>query len=447
MTDLRTRFRALDDLRAPDLWAEIQQRAMAAEPRRTGTNRWVLIAVVALLLVAVAAVALVGSGLIKLPVVVDASVEPSATADDSALPSQTGSAAASETPDEQVPASWTSTGSMVEATRETATLLLNGQVLVTGGFGPIPDSPLAAADLYDPGSRTWSVTGSMVTPHGGHTATLLSDGTVLVAGGGSGSGPLASAELYDPGSGTWSVTADMVEGRGGHLATRLLDGTVLLAGGGNSPSLATAELYDPSSRTWSATGNMIEVRADATMTLLSDGRVLVAGGQFFGVGTAELYDPSSRTWTATASMSAGRIGHAAVLLSDGKVLVSGGYAYDRTGNNAIWLASAELYDPVSETWTATGSMVEARDGQTATLLADGTVLVAGGQSAFGNEGQGILATAELYDPISRTWTGTAEMSEARYGHMATLLLDGQVLVSGGGGTSASAELYRSDDNP
>jgi hypothetical protein len=444
MTDLRTRFSTLDDLRAPDLWNEIQQRAMAAEPRSTGPNRWVLIAVVALLLVAIAGLALVGSGIFKLPLTVDAS--PTAFATESAAPSATAdaSAAASATPVERAPASWTATGSMVEATRETATLLLNGQVLVTGGYGPIPDSPLAAADLYDPGSGTWSVTASMLIPRGGHTATLLSDGTVLVAGGGSGSGPLASAELYDPDSGTWSVTADMVEGRGGHLATRLLDGTVLLAGGGNSPSLATAELYDPISRTWSATGNMIEVRADATMTLLSDGRVLVAGGQFFGVGTAELYDPSRQTWTATASMSAGRIGHAAVLLSDGKVLVSGGYAFDRTGNNATWLASAELYDPVSETWSAAGSMVEARDGQTATLLADGTVLVAGGQS--GNEGQGNLATAELYDPISRTWTGTAEMFEARYGHLATLLDDGQVLVSGGGSTS-SAELYRSDDNP
>jgi N-acetylneuraminic acid mutarotase len=140
-------------------------------------------------------------------------------------------------------------------------------------------------------------------------------------------------------------------------------------------------------------------------------------------------------------MSAGRIGHTAVLLPDGTVLVAGGYTNDSSGNNATSLASAELYDPISETWTDTGSMAEARDGQTATLLSDGTVLVAGGQVIRNNEGQGNLATAELYDPTSETWTATATMTEARYGHRATLLLDGRVLVAGGGSTSASAELY------
>ena len=405
-----------------------------------------LIAAALLLLVAIAGVALVGSGILKLPVTVDASLTPSTA--ESATPSASAdaSAAASATPVEQPPASWTATGDMIEATRETATLLLDGTVLVTGGYGPIPDSPLASADLYDPDSETWSATGSMVGFHGGHTVTRLSDGTVLVAGGGSAAGPLTSAELYDPVSGSWSATGEMVEGHGSHLASLLLDGRVLVAGGGLSPSfvnLATAELYDPGSGTWSATGDMVAVRGGATITLLGDGRVLVAGGQFFGVGTAELFDPNTGTWTATGSMAEGRIDHTAVLLPDGRVLVTGGYTLDSTGNNATALPSAELYDPSTGTWTATGSMAQARARQAATLLSDGTVLVAGGQDFRNNTGLGNLATAELYDPISGTWTATAEMIEARLYHTATLLLDGRVLVAGGS-TSASAELYNPD---
>jgi N-acetylneuraminic acid mutarotase len=226
---------------------------------------------------------------------------------------------------------------------------------------------------------------------------------------------------------------------GGHMATLLLDGRVLVAGGGVGTS---AELYDPASETWSATGSMVEVRGGATITLLRDGRVLVAGGQSFGVGTAELYDPTTRTWTATASLSAGRIDHTAVLLPDGTVLVAGGYTYDTTGNNATALASAELYDPSTETWTETGSMAAARTGQTATLLSGGTVLVAGGQNVRDNAAIGdYLASAELYDPTSRTWAATAAMAEGRLYHTATLLLNGHVLVAGGGIATASAELY------
>jgi N-acetylneuraminic acid mutarotase len=183
---------------------------------------------------------------------------------------------------------------------------------------------------------------------------------------------------------------------------------------------------------------MMEVRSEATITLLNDGRVLVAGGQFFGVGTAELYDPNSGTWSTTGSMTAGRIGHTATLLPDGTVLAVGGYTNDTSGNFATQLASAELYDPASGTWTPAGSMLEAHIDHTATLLLNGTVLVAGGTSELGPAG------AELYDPAAATWVGAPSTIEARSGHLATILADGRVLVAGGSnstGPLTSAELY------
>ena len=310
---------------------------------------------------------------------------------------------------------WTATGSMIEArASHTATLLPTGKVLVAGGYG----GPLASAELFDPSTGTWTATGSMIEARYHHTATRLSDGRVLVAGGSRGSGDssdsgehccLASAELYDPGSGTWTATGSMNEGRhGGHTATLLADGTVLVVGNDNSNDvLASAELYDPSTGAWTVTAPMMEARAGHTATLLPDGTVLVAGGGVIGVlASAELYDPSTGTWAATGNMNEGRTDHAATLLPDGTVLAAGGVS----GSSVIGLlASAELFDPGSGSWTATGSMTEARANPMATLLPDGTVLVAGGfhqkgctQSTPCTGVIGPLASAELYDPRSGT---------------------------------------------
>ena len=351
------------------------------------------------------------------------------------------------------PPVWTATADMVGFHFDhTATLLLDGRVLVAGGGG----EAIAAAELYDPGRGTWSATGSLTTARFGHTATLLPDGRVLVAGG-SNDGWLASVELYDPRSGTWSSTGSMATARGWHTATLLPDGTVLVTGGFGPggdfyATSSVVEVYDPKTAEWTATASMSTARGGHTATLLSDGAVLVVGGDrgVNSIGSplasAELYDPSSGRWTATGSMAEARFAFRTTLLADGTVLVAGGR------NDSDTLATAELYDPSSGRWTATGSMTEARsNSHTATLLLDGAVLVTGG--GYRADDGSPLASAELYDPGSGLWTATASMVVGRVAQTATLFPDGRVLVAGGdmsGGGSdleggpvdiASAELY------
>jgi len=438
MTDLHDRFRTLDQMSTPNLWHEIEERAMAAQPMSRRLP-WVLIVAVLLLVLAIGGAALVGSGIVKLPISVDASATPSSTAQESTLPSST--------PVAQVPASWTAVGDMIEArTMHSATQLLDGTVLVAGGYGIATGessrSISASAELYDPSRGQWTATGAMTGVRVGHTATLLPDGRVLVAGGHSCTDfdgcPLASAELYDPDTGTWTATGSMIGAGPGRTATLLPDGRVLVAGGTGSDFelVAFTEVYDPRIGSWSAAGEMVGARAGHTATVLLDGRVLVAGGST-DRASAELYDPVNDSWTATGPLIEGRVGHTATLLSDGKVLVAGSGA----GSDAQ--AAAELYDPGTGQWTATVGMIEARSEHRATLLPGGMVLVAGGATSV--DDPVALASAELYDPVSGSWTATATMAEGRYLYTVTLLRDGTVLVAGGSvagdGTLASAEVY------
>jgi len=299
------------------------------------------------------------------------------------------------------------TGSLTtDRADHTATLLPNGKVLVVGGRQFFYD--LASAELYDPASGTWTPTGSLNIPRRAHTATLLPDGKVLVAGGtrednGYQVYSITNAELYDPATGTWTATGSLATARGDHTATLLSNGKVLVAGGrpsfsgGGNPPIVSAELYDPASGTWTSTGNLNTGRWSHTSTLLPNGNVLAAGGYGNGVvlTSAEIYDSATATWMPTGSLRDRRADHTATLLPDNKVLVAGGYGGDYPFGSH---ASAELYDPATGTSKSTGSLLNRRDQHTATLLPDGTVLIAAGiiRDNTTANGNNYLASAELY---------------------------------------------------
>ena len=248
----------------------------------------------------------------------------------------------------------------------------------------------------------WTATGDLGTPRWRHTATLLPNDQVLVAGGaacnGAGStGRCGPSELYDPTTRTWTDTDSLRRARWDHTATLLPNGQVLVAGGRNNKrDFASAELYDPATGVWTATRSMTTPRFNHTATLLPSGQVLVAGGFEFDVGilaSAELYDPATGMWRATGSMTTARYVDTATLLPNGQVLVAGGIVE----LFSTYTASAELYDPATGVWTATGSMTTKRGVQTATLLPNGQVLVAGGVNFI----DGFLASAELYESASQ----------------------------------------------
>jgi N-acetylneuraminic acid mutarotase len=345
---------------------------------------------------------------------------------------------------------FTNTGSLITGRQlHTATLLPNGLVLVVGGIDESNYTSiyLASAELYNPATGTWTNTGSLNLARYGHTATLLPNGTVLVSGGWN-SGALASAELYNPATGTWTNTGSLNLARGNHTATLLPNGTVLVSGGYNGSYLTSAELYNPATGTWTTTGSLNLARDGHTATLLPNGLVLVAGGMNNDndnpvLASAELYNPATGTWTNTGSLNLARDGHTATLLPNGMVLVAGGINY-----YSDLLANCELYNPAAGAWTNTGSLATWRIGPTATLLPNGTVLaVAGANIATSGGSNGDLASAELYNPATGTWTTTGSLAIARAYHTATLLPNGTVLVAGGHDTNnsilASAELYYS----
>ncbi len=329
---------------------------------------------------------------------------------------------------------------------ETATLLADGRVLLAGGCG-------TSAQLYDPATGSFSPTGSLGQVRAGTTATLLSDGRVLFAGGyncapAGQDGIWASAELYDPSTGTFSPTGSLVAPRTQHTATLLADGRVLIAGGlsGSSPAsanvitlasyrtaetdsfLTTAELYDPATGRFSRTGSMSSPHRGHTATLLQDGRVLVVGNggeSSPSSKAADLYDPATGKFSKAGSMKTGRWLHSATLLQDGRVLILGG----RSPKDSVY-TGAEAFDPVSGEFKSVGSMGDGRQQHAATLLPDGRVLITGGLWSDGQKWR-VLSATEMFDPSTGTFSPKGSMGTPREGHAAILLGDGRVLIVAG----------------
>jgi TATA-box binding protein (TBP) (component of TFIID and TFIIIB) len=312
-----------------------------------------------------------------------------------------------------------------------STLLPNGKVLIAGGFAGSGGeyNPYRTAELYDPNSGTFQSVAEMSIGRSGHTATLLKNGKVLIVGGWTGRYDLrGSAEIYDPTANTFTPTGNLVIERAGNTATLLAGGRVLITGGEDRQEnkIASAEIYDPFTGKFTQTGSMAEARAAHTATALKDGRVLIVGGSSGHYPSqnvyrcAELFDPATGKFTSTGQMTVGRHKHAAILLRSGKVLIIGG------SDNRDWhgeYATAEIYDPATKTFAATGAMNTTRFKIPAAvaLLPNGRVLVAGG-SPF----------AELFDETTGTFSKVpGSLGAARFFASATLLPGGKALITGG----------------
>lgn len=352
-------------------------------------------------------------------------------------------------------AKWTVTGSLHTARiYHSATLLPNGRVLIVGGHGVSED--LASAELYEADEGVFVPTANLQTARANHTATLLPNGQVLVVGGQDNGTTLASAELYDPKTGAWRETGQLHLARAYHTATLLLNGQVLVAGGthwasppvyaqGAPPgsALDVAEVYDPATEKWTVTDSLHTARYAHTASLLQNGQVLVTGGLGLNgasdvVTSAELYHPRTKTWTKTDHLPLAVFNQTATVLRNGMVLVAGGKPTVDSDS-----ADAELFRSPPQTWTTTGSLAVDRNGHSATLLPNGQVLVVGGANS-----SGVLSDVEMYQPSTKTWETTARLNTGRSLQTATLLPNGQVLVAGGGSALGSpsfvmdsAELY------
>jgi hypothetical protein len=331
---------------------------------------------------------------------------------------------------------WVSAARMnVARARHTATLLSDGRVLVTGGWDA---GAFDSAELFDPATGAWTVTGTMKSPRFWHTATLLPDGRVLVVGGITRGGwfyePYVLDEIYDPATGEWVAgggpfhTND--EGyRYNHGATRLESGGVLITGGWswNDDIHSMSLLYDPPVAPPQSIADS-PARANHQATLLPDGRVLVTGGWYWYGSTnlvsagAQAFDPVARTWSSAGVLAHARADHTATLLADGTVVVAGGGSAD-----------VELFDPASNGWRSGARLSADRSLHTASLLPSGRVLIAGGVREHD-----VLADAELYDATGGRWERAGNLNEARWGHTATVLRDGRVLVAGGIGAGGGA---------
>jgi hypothetical protein len=351
----------------------------------------------------------------------------------------------------QNPDAYTPTGNLtVPRTFHTATLVPNGNVFLAGGSSR--NIPTSSTELYNPSTGTFTAAGDMTTPRYEHTATLLPDGKVLITGGlmrGEGGllTPQATAELYDPWTGSFMATGSMTVPRNRHVATLLHNGKVLIVGGSRPvpnrawPPYQSAEFYDPSTGTFTATGDMTEPGAD-TATLLPNGKVLITKcvDDCYNPAKpshAELYDPSSGTFARTGDMVDALQGAGPKVI----LLMDGKVLVAGGDLNVIGSAIAQIYDPAVGVFVSTGKMTADIEQGAAVLLPDGSVFISGESISFATHPiPGATGATELYDPISGAF-GPPMASRPLWGQAATLLPNGTVLQSGGCCLDAAAEIY------
>lgn len=360
---------------------------------------------------------------------------------------------------------WT-VGASMAASRDlhTAVSLRDGGIVVAGGrTAPVREGLQVStprAERFDPATGRWSDVAGMGTARDHFTTTRLRDGSVLAVGGVTAAAfpPLSfrygvnnrSAERWQPRSNTWTATTAPALGRSMHSATLLSDGRVLVAGGAvaKTPTKDVAtnavELYDPVANTWTSTGSMRWPRYLHAAALLRDGRVLVAGGLVGAdepIATAEIYDPALGRWSVAPPLPSPHGHPISAVLPGGDVLVAGGTsAVGRT------TAAAAVYRPALGTWRVVAPMPGPRNAAASTSLSDGDVLVASGFASLGGSGAVLTPDAFAFDAQTRRWRPAGKVTTPRTDATATLLRDGRVLVAGGWDAQlvplASTETYR-----